>query len=362
MLGYNRSMDETIKQLLDRLMHIVGDQGASDLHLMEGRLPIVRYKRELIPLTTEQPLTREVMQAFLMEMIGEEKLQQLTKQRIEADFSYHYHDTLRLRGNSFLSSGKIGIALRAIPKVKTIEDLNLPAILKDFTKKEQGFFLVVGPTGHGKSTTLAAMIDLINSTSKKHIVTIENPVEFIFEDKMSIVDQRELDVDTNSFPRALRAAFREDIDVVLIGEMRDPDTISIAVTAAETGHLVFSTLHTNDAIQSIDRIVDSFPGAEQQQIRNQLAESLIGIFSIRLIPSQKGVLMPAYELLIANDAVANLIRENRTHEIVTVIETSRDAGMITLNGSLLELVRNGDITVEDAIHYSPDPLTLRRLL
>ena len=355
-------MDDSILQLIERLMHVVGDQGASDLHLMEGRHPIVRYKRELIPLTTEQKLTHDVMVGILTIMIGEEKVLALTKDRIEADFSYHYHDLLRLRGNAFLASGKVGIALRAIPKVKTLEELNLPLILKDFTKKEQGFFLVVGPTGHGKSTTLAAMVDLINTTSKKHIVTIENPVEFIFEDKLSIIDQRELDVDTNSFPKALRAAFREDIDVVLIGEMRDADTISIAVTAAETGHLVFSTLHTNDAIQTIDRIVDSFPGSEQQQIRNQLAESLIGIFSMRLIPSLKGVLVPAYELLLANDAVANLIRDNRTHEIATVLETSRDAGMITLNGSLVELVRNGDITMEDALHYSLDPQTLRRLI
>ena len=235
-------------------------------------------------------------------------------------------------------------------------------MLKTFATKKQGFFLVVGPVGQGKSTTLSAMIEYINSGRPEHIVTIEDPVEYIYEEKHSIIDQREVGIDTKDFASALNAIFREDVNVILIGEMRSADTISTAVTAAETGHLVFATLHTNSAAQTIDRIIDSFPGNQQDQIRSQLASSLLGVFSQRLIPRVAGGLVMAYELLINNAAIANLIREKRTHEIDVVIETGTDQGMVDMNRSLLELVRAGEITMENAYSYSMNPKALERLM
>jgi twitching motility protein PilT len=231
-----------------------------------------------------------------------------------------------------------------------------------FARKTQGFFLVVGPVGQGKTTTLAALIESINQERLEHIVTIEDPIEYIFEPKQSLIDQREVRIDTKDFPTALTSAFRQDIDVLLVGEMRGPETMAAAVTAAETGHLVFSTLHTNDAAQSIDRIIDIFPSTQQDQIRLQLASSLAGIFSQRLVPRISGGLIPTYELLINNKAVANLIREKRTHEINTVIETGSTEGMIDMNRSLAELVSKGEITVESAYQYSLNPNVLNKLL
>jgi twitching motility protein PilT len=235
-------------------------------------------------------------------------------------------------------------------------------ILDMFTRKAQGFFLVVGPIGQGKTTTLATLIEMINQTRTEHIMTIEDPIEYLFESKKSIIDQREVHIDTPDFASALTAMFRQDIDVCMVGEMRDATTISTAVTAAETGHLVFSTLHTNNAAQTIDRIIDSFPPGQQDQIRVQLASSLTGIFSQRLIPRMAGGLIPAYELLINNSAVSNLIRERRTYEINTVIETSSQDGMIDMNRSLAELVRSGEITVESAHANSLNPKTLERMI
>jgi twitching motility protein PilT len=246
--------------------------------------------------------------------------------------------------------------------MKTLSELNLPEILEVFARKEQGFFLVVGPTGHGKSTTLSAIIELINENRNAHILTIEDPVEFLYTQKKSIIDQREVKVDTKGFKKALRSMFRQDIDVALIGEMRGVETIESAVTAAETGHLVFSTLHTNSASQTIDRIIDSFPPEAQKQIRTQLSSSLIGIFSQRLIKSVSGGRVPAYELLINNNAVSNLIREGRIAEIDSFIETSSGQGMISINRSLAELVRKGAITVEDAHKHSPKSKALERML
>jgi twitching motility protein PilT len=247
-------------------------------------------------------------------------------------------------------------------KIKTLEELNLPPILETFTRNKQGFFLVVGPVGQGKSTTLAAMIEMINNERLEHILTIEDPIEYQYEAKKSIIDQREVGIDTEDFHTALISMFREDINVCLIGEMRGLETISTAVTAAETGHLVFSTLHTNNAAQTIERIIDSFPSDQQSQIRMQLSGSLTGIFSQRLIPRISGGLVPAYELLINNSAVSNLIRERRTHEINTVIETGSQLGMIDMNRSLAELVRAGEITIENAYRYSLNPKILEKLL
>jgi twitching motility protein PilT len=285
------------------------------------------------------------------------------KQEQELDFAYKHTDENRFRGNAFIQQGKVGIVLRFIPKeIKTLEELNLPPILEIFARKEQGFFLVVGPVGHGKTTTLASMVELINTERASHIVTIENPVEYVYEQKKSIIDQREVHTDTRDFGTALISAFRQDVDVILVGEMRGPKTIAAAVTAAETGHLVMSTLHTNNASQTIDRIIDSFPSGQQDQIRIQLASSLTAIFSQRLIPRISGGMIPAYELLINNNAVANLIRERRTHELDTVIETGSDHGMIDMNRYLAELVRKGEITVENAYMHSLQPKILEKLL
>jgi twitching motility protein PilT len=238
----------------------------------------------------------------------------------------------------------------------------LPPILESFTQRAQGFFLCVGPVGQGKSTTLAAMVNIINKTRADHIVTIEDPIEYIYQEEKSLIDQREIGLDSKTFESALNAAFRQDVDVILVGEMRNAETIEAAVTAAETGHLVLSTLHTNDAAQTITRIVDVFPGSQQNQIRSQLAGSLLGIFSQRLIPKIDGGLVPAYELLINNTAVSNLIRENRIHEIGSVIETGLEHGMIDMNRSLARLVQNGLITTESAFIYSSNPKGLERLI
>ena len=240
--------------------------------------------------------------------------------------------------------------------------MNLPPILKTFAERQQGFFLVVGPVGHGKSTTLAALIDIINNERAEHIVTIEDPIEYIFEPKKSLISQREVRIDTKDFHTALRQMFRQDVDVAMIGEMRSPETMSTAVTAAETGHLVFSTLHTNNASQTIDRIIDSFPPQQQEQVRVQLAGSLLAIFSQRLVQRVSGGLIPAFELLINNKAVANLIREGRTHEIDSVVETGSEQGMVDMNRSLADLVRAGEITVESGRQHSLNPALLEKLI
>jgi twitching motility protein PilT len=255
------------------------------------------------------------------------------------------------------------MAMRLIPhEIHTFANLNLPPILEVFTQRLEGFFLVVGPVGQGKSTTLAAIIDRINETRAEHILTIEDPVEYLFDQKKSLIHQREVHIDTPDFATGLQGAFREDVNVIMVGEMRDYETISSAVTAAETGHLVFSTLHTNNASQTIDRIIDMFPPNQQGQVRVQLAGSLAGIFSQRLIPRIAGGLVPAYELLINNNAVANLIREGRSHEIATVIQTSSQDGMIDMDRSLAELVRKGEVTIEHAYERASDPKTFERYL
>ena len=281
----------------------------------------------------------------------------------EVDFAYESEEKVRFRGNAFFQRGSIAIALRLISRnIRSVQELNLPDVLTTFARKSQGFFLVVGPVGQGKTTTLAALIELINTERMEHIVTIEDPIEYIFEPKQSLIDQREVRIDTKNFEAALLSAFRQDIDVLLVGEMRGPETMSAAVTAAETGHLVFSTMHTNDAAQTVDRIIDTFPASQQDQIRLQLAASMAGIFSQRLVPRISGGLIPACELLINNKAVANLIREKRTHEIPTVIETGSTEGMIDMNRSLAELVSRGEITVESAYQFSLNPNVLQKLL
>ena len=346
---------------IEELVSLALKEGASDLHLSEGRPPVLRVSGNLIPLMKHVFLTAADMEGYAETLLTPDNRARLDKEK-DADFSYNLPET-RFRGNVYFRQGVLSIALRIIPRsIRTLTELNLPPILETFTRKPQGFFLVVGPIGQGKTTTLASMIELINQTRTEHILTIEDPIEYLFESKKSIIDQREVHLDTPDFPNALSAMFREDIDVCMVGEMRDINTIATAVSAAETGHLVFSTLHTNNAAQTIDRIIDSFPPSQQEQIRIQLAGSLTGIFSQRLVPRISGGLIPAYELLICNSAISNLIRERRTHEINTVIETSSQEGMIDMNRSLAELVRAGEITVESAYLNSLNPRTLERMI
>jgi twitching motility protein PilT len=350
------------KQKLAQLIELVIAQGASDLHLSTGNAPIIRVSGALTPILSEQKLSKEDMTGLISELIPPDRKAKFLETH-EADFSYAHADKARFRGNAYFERGNMGVALRLIPRViRTVQELNLPPVLESFASKEQGFFLVVGPVGQGKTTTLAALIEKINQERAEHIVTIEDPIEYLFENKKSLVEQREVRVDTADFPQALTSVFRQDIDVLMIGEMRSPETMAAAVTAAETGHLVFSTLHTNNAAQTIDRIIDSFPASQQDQIRLQLAGSLAGIFSQRLVPRISGGLIPAYELLITNSAVQNLIREKRAHEIQTVIETGAAEGMIDMNRSLADLVRQGEISVESAYSRSLNPNVLQRLM
>lgn len=348
------------KELEELILNVIHEDG-SDLHLGALRVPAIRVSGELLFLTKHPVLTQEDMLGFLVEILGAKKVE-LFKENQEADFSYDFRGEARLRGNAFFQKGLINMVFRLVPKVQSMSDLRLPPILADLARKKQGFFLVVGPVGQGKSTTLSGMINVINNEQARHIVTIEDPIEHVYVPNKSIINQREVGIDTKDFHSALKAVFREDVNVIMVGEMRTPETIATAVTAAETGHLVLSTLHTNNASQTIDRIIDSFPGNQQDQIRAQLSSSLLGIFSQRLIPRIAGGLVPAYELLLNNNAVANLIREKRTHEIDVVIETGMESGMVDLNHSLLELVRAGEITIENAYLYSLNPKGLERLM
>lgn len=349
------------KKEIEELVSTVVHEGASDLHLSEGRVPSIRVSGNLIPLIKKPKLSSVDMKGFVKEFLSERNMDILEKEK-SADFSYGLTN-VRFRGNVFYRQGILSIALRLIPKtIRTLSELHLPPVLESFTRKPQGFFLCVGPIGQGKTTTLASLIEIINQSRSEHILTIEDPIEYLHDSQKSIIDQREVGIDTPDFHSALTAMFREDIDVCLVGEMRDIQTISTAVTAAETGHLIFSTLHTNNAAQTINRIIDSFPPSQQDQIRIQLAGSMTGIFSQRLVPRVSGGLIPAYELLINNNAVANLIREKRIHEINTVIETSSGEGMVDMNRSLAELVRAGEITVESAFLNSFNPKTLERML
>jgi len=350
------------KRELKELIDIVVAENGSDIHFSVGAHPIIRVVGSLIPLVKKPILTDKDLEGFSTALMSATKFAEF-KENLEADFSYAHADGVRFRGNGFYQSGSLSIALRLIPNdIKSIEELGLPLILESFVQRPQGFFLCVGPVGQGKSTTLAAMVNFINENRAEHIVTIEDPIEYIYDTKKSLIDQREIGVDSKSFESALNSAFRQDVDVILVGEMRNADTISTAVTAAETGHLVLSTLHTNNAAQTIDRIIDSFPSGQQDQIRVQLAGSLAGIFSQRLIPRIAGGLVPAYELLINNSAVSNLIREGRTHEIQTLIETGLEQGMVDMNRSLVDLVKKGEITVENAFAYSTNPKGLERLM
>lgn len=350
------------KTILKDLLEVALEQKASDVHVSVGHPPVLRIGGRLIKLVRKRKLAREDSKGIAFELMTKEQQEKFLEEK-EIDFSYGFEDKARFRVNIFFQRGNISCALRYIPnKIPTIEELGLPTILHEFTRPSQGFFLITGPSSQGKSTTLASLIDEINNLKSVHIVTIEDPIEYFFEDERSIIDQRELGQDTLSFAKALKATFRQDPDVIMVGEMRDPETISTAITAAETGHLVFATLHTNSAAQSIYRMVDSFPGGQQSQIRAQLSGSLLGIMSQRLVPKAKGGLIPACEIMLNSPAVSNLIRENKIHEIPMVIETSGELGMISLNRYLSNLVRSNEITLEIAQNYSLNPSGLSSLV
>ncbi len=350
------------KYQLEDLLTLCAEQEASDLHLVVGKNPTLRIDGTLVPLVKKDVLSPRDTEE-LAQIILDEAQYEIFKKNLEIDLSYDFKGKARFRVNIYRERGYVAIALRYISKkIRTLEDLNLPPTLADFTRYSQGLVLVVGPTGHGKSTTLAALIDIINNTRNDHIITIEDPIEYLFEQNRCLINQREVNQDTKSFSAALKHIFRQDPDVIMIGEMRDLETISIALTAAETGHLVFTTLHTNSAAQTIDRIIDSFPGHQQSQVRTQLAGALLGIISQRLIPKVDGGLIPAVEILVANPAIKNLIREGKTHEIDLVISTSSAEGMISLDKSLANLIKAGKITLENGEMYALNRKNLKTLL
>ncbi len=354
MVDYQKKLEELLTDCINK--------NSSDLHISVGRYPTLRIDGGLVPLSEQKILTPGDSEGLAFTLMSEEERQRFLKEK-EIDFSYNLKGKARFRINVYLQSGFISIAFRHIPSViKTVEELNLPSILHRFVKPTQGFVLVVGPSGHGKSTTLAALIDEVNHSRTEHIITIEDPIEYVFLQDRSIIDQREVFQDTRSFASALRVSFRQDPNILMVGEMRDLETMATALTAAETGHLVFSTLHTNNAAQTIDRIIDSFPANQQDQVRVQLAGNLLGVISQRLIPQIEKGRVPACEVMIANAAVSNIIRERRTHELDLVISTSAEEGMISLNRSLVNLVQSSEITLEDAKRYSLNPVELLAMI
>lgn len=350
---------------IEELLHLTIQYNASDLHLLQGLAPAVRIDGALSPLQNYPALSTLDIETMVFSLLRPEQ-QELLLANKELDFSvgFSQQDAAgRFRVNVYYQRGTLAAAFRFLPpRIRTIEELSLPKNLHMFSQFRQGFILVCGPTGHGKSTTIAAIINEINLQRAAHILTIEDPIEYVYPQGKSIISQREMSIDSHSWALSLRSALREDPDVVLVGEMRDPETIAAAITIAETGHLVFSTLHTNSASQSIDRIVDSFPAHQQPQIRIQLAATLKGIVSKRLVPKIGGGRVPAVEILIGTPAVANNIREGKTHLIDSIIETSQDVGMMTLESSLASLVLTGAISLDTAKTYALHEEALLRLL
>lgn len=344
------------------LLELTVQRNASDLHMITGILPHTRIEGVLAPVNGETALTAEQIQKVLKDILQPEQYERYQINK-EIDFSLAFNDKARFRVNAYNERGKPAISFRKIPlEIPKIDDLGLPGILHSFTNLRQGLILVTGPTGHGKSTTLASMIDEINATRAEHVVTIEDPIEFLFKPQQSIISQREMGLDTLSWQVALRSALREDPDIVFVGEMRDYDTISSTLTVAETGHLVFSTLHTNSAAQTIDRIVDVFPDEQQEQVRLQLASVLEAVFSMRLVPSTTGERVVVHEIMLGTSAIKHSIREGKTHQIDNIIQTSTEMGMKTLEMSLAEYVKKGRISLEVAQSYSIRPEELGRLV
>lgn len=347
---------------IEDLLEITLNKKASDLHLLVGSPPIIRIDGMLMPVIGYQSLSDGDVGELVFSLVSGEQKEILLVNK-EIDFSFQYQDKARFRINAYHQKGALAVALRLIPaKIPTIEELNLPEICHEFCTLKQGFILVVGPTGHGKSTTLAAIIDEINANRSIHIVSIEDPIEYVFRPKKSIISQRELRADTHSWQIALRSCLREDPDVVMVGEMRDYETISSALTIAETGHLVFATLHTNSASQTVDRIVSVFPEEQQDQVKMQLSNTLEAIVSQRLLPRIDGGRIPAAEILLSIQAVKTAVREGKTHLIDNIIQTSAEVGMKTLEMDLARLVGQGKISLDVARAYSLRPNELMRLV
>lgn len=347
---------------INELLEATVKQVASDLHLAVDLPPILRIDGVLTKLTKYDPLTSETLDSLIKSMMTAEQFDEY-KNNMELDFSFAYGDDARFRVNAYHELGRPSAALRLIPAViPEMADLNLPPVCSSFAQLRQGLVLVTGPTGHGKSTSLAAMLNEINKSRAEHIITVEDPIEYVHTPNKSLISQREMHGDTHSWKVALKSVLREDPDVVFIGEMRDFDTIAAALTIAETGHLVFATLHTNSAAQTIDRIVDVFPPHQQGQIRIQLAATLRGVFSQRLLPSIKGGRVIAYEILLSNPAVQTTVREGKTHMIDNIIMTSADIGMQIFEVSLANLVSQGLISSDVAMQYSVRPEELTRMI
>lgn len=336
-------------------------KGASDIHIIVGSHPILRIDGRLLPVTGIPSLDKGETNKLLSEIADEDQLSRVS-QKQEVDFSFEYKDN-RFRANIYLQKDLPSASLRFIPsEIKNYSELGLPPIIEYFVGQSQGLVIVTGPTGHGKSTTLASMVDQINKSRREHIITIEDPVEYTFKNDKSLISQREVGNDTKSFSAALRGALREDPNVVLIGEMRDLETIESALIMAETGHLVLTTLHTNSAAQTIDRIVSVFPSHQQQQVLSQLASVLLGVVSQRLIPKISGGRVVACEVMVVNPAIRNLIRDNKIFQIPSVIQTSASEGMILLDKVLAELVSRGDVSLDDAITWSISPKSLKMMV
>jgi twitching motility protein PilT len=337
-------------------------RNASDIHIQVGLKPMLRVDGILVALENYPVLGQEMIEQLVFAVVDEDQKNLLLKDK-EIDFSFAFGELGRFRVNAFHEKGNLAAAFRLIPnKIETIESLNMPPVVATFADFPRGLVLVTGPTGSGKSTTLAALVDKINSEKPVHIITIEDPVEFTHKSKKAVVVQREVHYDTFSFAAALRSALREDPDVVLIGEMRDLETISAAITMAETGHLVFATLHTNSAAQSIDRLIDVFPAHQQPQVRAQLASILMAICSQRLVPAVAGGRIAVPEILVATPAVRSIIREGKTHQLDTVIQTGAEYGMQTMDRTLAKLVQTGVITEEAGREYAVDPTEYDRLI
>jgi twitching motility protein PilT len=340
---------------LDRFLHSVWEAGGTDLLLTASSPPLLRVDGALQPLPGEPVLEAYQTEQLITGLLGEEVSKRFEQAR-QIDFSFSWADRARLRGNAFHQRSTVALALRIIPfSIPSFADLGLPPIVERWARLPHGFVLVTGPTGSGKSTTLASVIDYINTHRSTHIITIEDPIEYLHSHRRSAVNQREVGEDTASFADALRAALREDPDVLLVGEMRDPESIQAALTVAETGHLVFATLHTNDTAQALDRIVDVFPGNQQPQVRMQLANTLAGILNQQLIPRIGGGRVAAFEILVGSSAVRNLIREGKTRQIRNMLATGQREGMQTFEAGLSDLVAQGLVSYEEAVGWSMYP-------
>lgn len=344
------------------LLELAINRKASDIHIIAGSPVVIRVHGQLMAVENTPVLTAQATTELITPLMNPAQKELLTTNK-ELDFSFEHNDGTRFRINAYFQQDKMSAALRLLNnQIKSVEQLRLPAVMNEITNLRQGFVLVTGPTGSGKSTTLAAMIDSINQSRSEHIITIEDPIEYVYKPKLSIVSQRELHQDTHSWEMALRSVLREDPNIVLVGEMRDYETIAAALTVAETGHLVFATLHTNSAAQTIDRIIDVFPENQQAQVRNQIASSLEAVFAQRLVPSVTGERIPVVEILLASSAVRNTIREGKTHQIDNIIQTSGTLGMMTFEASLAYWVKSGVIDLQVAREYAIRPEELNRLL